>query len=189
MFHAISAVIIYDIFRSDSDSNEDDQNNERFYHVKQTVENRRPSKMGDVATLLFVHFNFIIQLRNMFLFLKSIHIAYLSQIYALFIEFYYALFFFVFFKDMHYNTMIRTFCILKKNDVQCFSLPDFVGPLWGIKDWHILTNCIYFNEKHILWIHFGENFIDIWGGADFGPYSSQSFHQHQMWAVVLSIEG
>ena len=52
-----------------------DQNNERFYHVKQTVENRRPSKMGDVATLLFVHFNFIIQLRNMFLFLKSIHIA------------------------------------------------------------------------------------------------------------------
>jgi hypothetical protein len=53
-----------------------DQNNERFYHVKQTVENRRPSKMGDVATLLFVHFNFIIQFRNMFLFLKSIHIAY-----------------------------------------------------------------------------------------------------------------
>jgi hypothetical protein len=36
----------------------------------------RPSKMGDVATLLFVHFNFIIQLRNMFLFLKSIHIVY-----------------------------------------------------------------------------------------------------------------
>ena len=47
-----------------------DQNNERFYHEKHTVENRRPSKMGDVATLLFVHFNF------MFLFLKSIHIAY-----------------------------------------------------------------------------------------------------------------
>jgi hypothetical protein len=87
-----------------------DQNNERFYHVKQTVENRRPSNMGDVATLLFVHFNFIIEFQNMFLFLKSIHI--LSQIYALFIEFYYALFFF--FKDMHYNTMIRTFCILKK---------------------------------------------------------------------------
>ena len=53
-----------------------DQNNERIYHVKQTAENRRPSKMGDVATLLFVHFNFIIQHRNMFLFLKSIHIAY-----------------------------------------------------------------------------------------------------------------
>ena len=47
-----------------------DQNNERFHHVKQTVKNRRPSKMGDVATLLFVHFNFIIQLRNMFLFLN-----------------------------------------------------------------------------------------------------------------------
>ena len=48
-----------------------DQNNEKFYHVKQTVENRRPSKMGDVVTLLFVHFNFIIQFWNMFLFLKS----------------------------------------------------------------------------------------------------------------------
>jgi hypothetical protein len=48
----------------------------QFHHVKQTVENRRPSKMCDVATLLFVHFNFIIQLRNMLLFLKSIHIAY-----------------------------------------------------------------------------------------------------------------
>jgi hypothetical protein len=34
-----------------------DQNNEKFYHVKQTVENRRPSKMSDVVTLLFVHFN------------------------------------------------------------------------------------------------------------------------------------
>ena len=53
-----------------------DENNERLYHVKQTVENRRQSNMGDVAPLLFVHFNFIIQLRNMFLFLKSIHIAY-----------------------------------------------------------------------------------------------------------------
>ena len=75
--------------------------------------------MGDVAALLFVHFNFIIQFRNMFVFLKSIHImrhCILSQIYALFIEFYYALFFFffLFFKDMLYNTMIRTFCILKK---------------------------------------------------------------------------
>jgi hypothetical protein len=41
------------------------------YHVKQTAENRRPSKMGEVVTLLFVHFNFIIQFRNMLLFLKS----------------------------------------------------------------------------------------------------------------------
>jgi hypothetical protein len=31
-----------------------------FNHVKQTAENRRPSKMGDVATLLFGHFNFIV---------------------------------------------------------------------------------------------------------------------------------
>ena len=85
-----------------------DQNNERFYHVKQTVENRRPSKMGDVATLLFVHFNFIIQLPEI-----NPHCI-LSQNYALFIEFYYALFLFLFFKDMHYNTMIRKFCILKK---------------------------------------------------------------------------
>ena len=83
-----------------------DQNNERFYHVKQTVENRRPSKMGDVATLLFVHFNFIIQLRNMFLFLKSFHIASkLCFVYWVLLCFVF-LFFFLFFKDMHYNTMI-----------------------------------------------------------------------------------
>jgi hypothetical protein len=46
----------------------------------------------------------------------------LSQIYALFIEFYYALFLFLFllFKDMHYNTMIRTFCILKKMTFSAF---------------------------------------------------------------------
>ena len=35
-------------------------------------------------------------------------------LYALFIEFYFALFLLLFFKDMHYNTMIRAFCILKK---------------------------------------------------------------------------
>ena len=86
--------------------------------------------MGDVATLLFVHFNFIIVSEHVFI--PEINPnCILNQIYALFIEFYYALFFFLFlfFKDMHYNTMIRTFCILKNNDVQCFSLPDFVGPL------------------------------------------------------------
>jgi len=44
--------------------------------VKQTIENRRPSKMGDVAILLFVHFIFILQLWNMLLLLKSIHIPY-----------------------------------------------------------------------------------------------------------------
>ena len=77
-------IFIDDIFRSDfmrsfmqfqhhniTSDKLSDQNNEKCYHVKQTVENRRPSKMGDVVTLLFVHFNFIIQFRNMFLFLKS----------------------------------------------------------------------------------------------------------------------
>jgi hypothetical protein len=76
---------------------------------------------------------------------------------------------------MHYNTMIRAFCILKKNDVQCFSLPDLVDPLWGIRYTYQLT--VFISEKHILWIHFKENVIDIWGGADFGPYSSQSFNK------------
>jgi hypothetical protein len=44
---------------------------------------------------------------------------------------------------------------------------------------HILTNSstVFISEKHILWIHFGENFIDIWGEAYFGPYSSQSFQK------------
>ena len=90
-----------------------DQNNERLYHVKQTVENRRPSKMGDVAILLFVHFNFIIQFRNMFLFLKSIHIAYWVKFMLCLLSFTMLCVSF-FFKDMHYNTIIRTFCILKK---------------------------------------------------------------------------
>ena len=52
-----------------------DQNNEIFYYVKQTVENRRPSKMGDVVTLLFVHFNFITVLEHVFI-PEIIHIAY-----------------------------------------------------------------------------------------------------------------
>ena len=72
-----------------------DQNNERFYHVNQTVENRRPSKMGDVATLLFGHFNIIIVSEHVFIPEINPHCI-LSQIYALFIEFYYALFFFFF---------------------------------------------------------------------------------------------
>ena len=38
----------------------------------------------------------------------------------MFIEFYYALFLFLFFKDVHYNTMIRTFCILKKMTFSAF---------------------------------------------------------------------
>jgi hypothetical protein len=77
--------------------------------------------MGDVATLLFVHFNFIIVSEHVFIPEINPHCI-LSQIYALFIEFYYALFFFLFlfFKDMHYNTMIRTFCILKKMTFSAF---------------------------------------------------------------------
>ena len=108
-----------DIFRSDflqfqhhniTSDKWSEQYNEIFYHVKQTVQIRRPSKMGDVVTLLFVHFNFIIQLRNMFLFMKSIHIA--SNL--CFVYWVLLCFVFVFIKDMHYNTMIHTFCILKK---------------------------------------------------------------------------
>jgi hypothetical protein len=48
----------------------------------------------------------------------------LSQIYALFIEFYYALFLFLFFKYMHYNTMIRKYML----DVYCDILA---------KDWEL----------------------------------------------------
>jgi hypothetical protein len=103
-----------------------DQNNERFYHVKQTVENRKPWKMGDVATLQFVHFNFIIQLRNMFLFL---HIkSNLCFVYWVLLCF---VFVFVF-KDMHYNTMIHTFCIQKKMTSSAFHYLT-VDPLWGIR--------------------------------------------------------
>ena len=51
--------------------------------------------MGDVATLLFGHFNFIIVSEHVFI--PEINPnCILSQIYALFIEFYYALFFFLF---------------------------------------------------------------------------------------------
>ena len=114
-----------------------DQNNEKFYHVKQTVENRRPSKMGDVATLLYVHFNFIIQFQNMFLSLKSIHIAYWVKFMLCLLSFIMLCFCFCF--------CFLKICIIiqwyictyilysEKNDVQCFSLLDFVGPLWGIR--------------------------------------------------------
>ena len=100
-----------------------DQNNERFYHVKQTVENRRPSKMGDVVTLLFVHFNFIIQFQNMFLFLKSIHIAYQVKFMLCLLSFImlcFSFFLFVFLKICIIITMIRTFCILKKMTFSAF---------------------------------------------------------------------
>jgi hypothetical protein len=49
------------------------------------------------------------------------YFSYIVAVYALFIEFYYALFFFVFFFiDMHYNIMIRTFCIMKKMTFTAF---------------------------------------------------------------------
>jgi hypothetical protein len=40
--------------------------------------------------------------------------------YTLFIEFYYALFLFLFFKDMHYNTMIHMLCILEEMTFSAF---------------------------------------------------------------------
>ena len=104
-----------------------DQNNERFYHVKQTVEN---GWRCDI-TIRSLYFH---NAASEHVFIPKINPhCILSQIYAMFIEFYYALLLFLFFKDMHYNTIIRTFCILKKNDVQCFSLPEFVSPLCGIR--------------------------------------------------------
>jgi hypothetical protein len=71
---------------------------------------------------------------------------------------------------MFRSCIMKYFLYSEKNDVQCFSLPDLVVPLWGIICTYSLT--VFFSEKLILWIHFGENVIDIWGGADFGLYSS-----------------
>ena len=122
-----------------------DQNNERFYHVKQTIENRRPLKMGDVVILLFVHFNFIIQLENMFLFLKSIHIAYLCFVYWVLLFFAFVFFFkismiqwyvvgSVFWKKIWRSMLFNTWL--------CRS---------AVRKWmHILTNCIYFWKPHIV---------------------------------------
>ena len=89
-----------------------DQNNERFYHVKQTVEN---GWRCDI-TIRSLQFHNTASER---VFISEINPhCILSQIYVLFIEFYYALF--LFFKDMHYNTMICTFCILKKMTFSTF---------------------------------------------------------------------
>ena len=85
-----------------------DQNNERFYHVKQTVEN---GWRCDIT----IHSLYFHNTTSEHIFIPEINPHWiLSQMYALFIEFDYALFLFSFFKDMHYNTMIRTFCIMKK---------------------------------------------------------------------------
>jgi hypothetical protein len=55
----------------------------------------------------------------------------------------------------------------------------------NVKFYHV---AFLFSEKHILRIHFGENFIDIWGGADFGPFSSQSLPiKYQRWNNNLCI--
>jgi hypothetical protein len=98
-------------------------------NTPKTVENRRPSKMGDVATLLFVHFNFLIP---------------------------------------HSGS---TNSGNEKQWTSFFSL------------YRTYLSLYYNTYQHILWIHFGENFIDIWGGADFGPYSSQSFGRRNKTAL------
>jgi hypothetical protein len=82
-------------------------------------------------------------------------------------------FVFVFFKDIHYNTMIRTFCINEKITFSAFHYLTLSIRCEEL-DTHIKLT-VFISEKRILWIHFGENVIDIWGGADFDPYSSQSF--------------
>jgi hypothetical protein len=113
----------YDIFRSDflrsfmqfqhhniTFDKWSDQNNERSYHVKQTVENRWRCDI----TIRSLQFH---NTASEHVFIPEINPhCILSLIYALFIEFYYALFF----KDMHYNTMIHTFCILKKMTFSAF---------------------------------------------------------------------
>jgi hypothetical protein len=87
--------------------------------------------MGDVATLLFVHFNFIIQFRNIVCIPEINPHCILSQIYALFIEFYYALIFFFFlnlslFWSLHLSEVILWCwnCMndLKKSDLKMLSL-------------------------------------------------------------------
>ena len=71
--------------------------------------------MGYVATLLFVHFNFIIQLWNMFFLSPEINTTLQNKSITCIV--YRVLFFLCvfFFLDVHYNTMIRRkFCILKR---------------------------------------------------------------------------
>ena len=82
--------------------------------------------MGDVAILQFVHFN----LEHIFIPYANPHCI-LSQIYALFIEFYYFLFLFSLKILIIIQWYVVSSVFWKKNDVQCFSLPEYVGPLWG----------------------------------------------------------
>ena len=74
---------------------------------------------------------------------------------------------FCFFKDMHYNT----FCILKK---MTFSAFHYLTLSVRCEELDAHINYIYFWKAHTV-NTFWRNFINIWGGADFGPYSSQSF--------------
>jgi hypothetical protein len=57
--------------------------------------------------------------------------------------------------------MIHTFCILNFFYVQCFSLPDFVGPLWGIRCTYYLT--VFISEKYKKEIE-SKCFKFIWNG-------------------------
>ena len=125
-----------------------DQNNERFYHMKQTVENRRPSKMDDVAILLFVHFNFITQLRTCFyswdqstLHIKS-NVCFVYWVLLCFV------FIFVFLK----------ICIIIQWYVRSVFWKKWLSVLfitWLCRsavrnEIHILTYCIYLWKAHIV---------------------------------------
>jgi hypothetical protein len=129
----------------------------------------KPSKTGDrrkwVTLRHYYSFTLISQ--------STLHIkSNLCFVYWVWLCFF---FFFFFLKDMHYNTMIRMFCIMKKMTFTAFHYLNL-----SIRCEELDTLTVFISEKHILWIHFGENFIDIWGGADFGPYSSQSFDDPEL---------
>jgi hypothetical protein len=68
------------------------------------------------------------------------HTVYIAKSYALF------LFLFLIFKDMHYNTMIRTFCILKKMTFSAFHYLT-LSVCCEELDAH---NCIYLWKAHIV---------------------------------------
>ena len=142
-----------------------DQNNERIYHVIPSKPGDCPSKMDDVAILLFVQFNFIIGFWNMFLFLKSIYIACFGQIYALFIWVLWGFFGFFFKK-----------CI--RNRIQWYIASPVFWKKCTFMAFHYLTLlvCCEETDAHIIELYlflkstyFGENVIDIWGRDDFWP--------------------
>jgi hypothetical protein len=67
--------------------------------------------------------------------------------------------------------MIHTFCILQK---MTFSAFHYLTLSVRCEELDAHINYIYFWKAHTV-NTFWRNFINIWGGADFGPYSSQSF--------------